>query len=84
MSIIERVARAIWESHRSTPWRSLDCSDKEIEYCHECARAAIKAMREPTDAMCQSAMIAACTEENKGIEYAPKQGWRAMVDQALK
>lgn len=74
MKMIERIAKAIGD----------EMCGYIIDDLESLARAAIAAMREPTEEMCQAAMIAAVTEENKGIEYAPMQGWKAMIDEALK
>lgn len=45
-------------------------------------RVILQAMREPTPDMCHVAMMTA-VRENKGIEYAPHQGWVAMIDYIL-
>lgn len=45
-------------------------------------RAILTAMREPSGAMCEAAILTA-VRENKGIEYAPYQGWQAMLDHIL-
>lgn len=47
------------------------------------AEEVVAAMREPTGDMCQAALLTA-VRENKGIEYSPAQGWKAMIDEALK
>lgn len=71
--MVERVARAI----EATYEQFADPTPAQR------ARAAIEAMREPTGEMCQAAMLTA-VRENKGIEYAPSQGWQAMIDECLK
>jgi hypothetical protein len=43
--MVKRVGRAIW----------LKLSGPELDECEDAARAAIEAMREPTDAMCDAA-----------------------------
>jgi hypothetical protein len=57
--MIERVAMAIAQ-----------CDD-----LHDCARAAIAAMREPTAAMCEAADVVECNQ--------PECIWQAMIDAAL-
>lgn len=44
------------------------------------ARAAIEAMREPTDAMCR----ANSEDGGAGADEHVRQDWRAMIDAALK
>lgn len=76
--MIERVAAAIYavQPHLNTgkpvPWLELigPLREKSIEL----ARAAIEAMREPTDEMAD-----AVDETDTGIESA----WRCMIDAAL-
>jgi hypothetical protein len=80
--ILERVARAIEPSTFELPRLELYKADYDRAFMR--ARAAIEAIREPTGDMVIAAMIAAVTLENKGIEYAPSQGWRAMIDEILK
>ncbi len=60
MDMIERVARALIESGGSTPWEEMDDSNSDEptwyrDHYFRMARAAIEAMREPTDAMCEAA-----------------------------
>ncbi len=38
--------------------------------------------REPTQEMCGAAMLAAVTEENRGLEFAPVLAYRAMLSAA--
>lgn len=68
MSKIEEVARAIggdvWES----------CSDRMKEQFRAQARAAIEAMREPTEAM---------LDRGPGEPYLDAEVWRKIVDAAL-
>lgn len=73
--MIERVARAMydyatgsdvgWPMTNPTPWR-------------KAARAAIEAMREPTDAM-----VTQCTDTGHTRDDA-RAVWQRMVDEALK
>ncbi len=68
MTMIEKVARAI-----------RDASDKtgmEYDICEiQLARAAIEAMREPTDEMIHKVPIGYCTA---------REVWECMIDAALK
>lgn len=76
--MIERVARAIFNvnfSHYPPDLRER-CWPAGRSISIEIAREAIKAMREPTEAM----MIAACHAGNADMEAS----WRAAVDEALK
>lgn len=67
--MIERVAKAIAETVRN---------DGMVTY--DSARAAIEAMRDPTDEMA-SAFAASCDEHGMVMW---KSGYRAMIDEALK
>lgn len=74
-SKIEEVARAIggdvWES----------CSDRMKEQFRAQARAAIEAMKEPTEAMSKAAYEADGTSMMLAIAY--EDVWREMIDAAL-
>lgn len=76
MRMIDRVARAISESHGTTGHTFEDD-----------ARAAISAMREPTDAMKKSVYDA---ENSMGVCYAAYEeinwetAWKVAIDAALK
>ena len=72
MSKIDDVAKAILASH-------VDSEDW--------ARAAIEAMREPTESMLIAALHDYMGYEKQGPRKAPWNGrtmWRAMIDAALK
>ena len=62
--MVERVAKAIRE------W-----TQDDIEEAREAARAAIQAMREPTDAMCEAADWTQQSEVNQ---------YQRAIDEALK
>lgn len=76
--MVERVARAIAGADRNQ-WDHMFAPRKAMFVCF--ARAAMAAMREPTEAMIDSGM-------NTG--YAPAcdlevdAHWRAMIDEALR
>ena len=81
--MIERVAKAIFDEGNN-PSDDLE-SDKDITL--RFARAAIEAMREPTDAV----MEAGCASNPPGGYHAGTTlrdiigaEWRAMIDEALK
>ena len=93
MDMVERVARALyairmelaeganlpqytWETERN-PYR---------EHCLREARAAIEAMRKPTDDMAQAGFAADAfrTQDIRlNVDFEPKAVWRAMIDAAL-
>ncbi len=70
--MVERVAQAIWSArHPGLAWTSVPCVIKRSY--RSGARAAIQAMREPTEEMIQAAWA----------EVLPGHVWRAMIDTAL-
>lgn len=77
--MVERVAKALWEhgGDGSLPrsWKLLH-SDKKPEYRHM-ARAAIEAMRRPTDAMVDVSYDVGCGPGCLEV-------WVGMIDAALK
>lgn len=83
--MVERVARAMFEVGHADA-HGPDIYEEQADWWRECARAAIAALREPTEAM-----IAAGWEGGDWckptISYhdddAPQQCWRAMIDAAL-
>jgi hypothetical protein len=80
--MIERVARAIYEDAWGIEWPPEPAGEAD-EY-RRGARAAIEAMREPTEAM----LSAAGTRRPRGDEVMgpdhPWALWDAMIDAALK
>ncbi len=72
--IIERVARAIHAADE--PGELADANEAHRRFCYDAARAAIEAMREPTEAM----LIEGC----HGSHVTQEDSWRAMIDEALK
>lgn len=85
--MVERVARGLWESepvifawgpqerHR-IPWDvAVERDLAGVGIFRQFARAAIKAMREPTEAMCDAG------DEYNGNDRAV---WQSMIDAALK
>ncbi len=83
--MVERVAMAIERTHHDD-----DASFEEAWADHDVvrhnrlleARAAIAAMREPTEAMITEAMIVADVWDDPDMVVA--FAWRAMIDEALK
>lgn len=70
-TMVERVARALCPyKDRPCPWGA--CSE-----CSQKARAAIKALREPTDEMLKDGGM---TEH---FNSAPEEVWSAMISAAL-
>lgn len=91
MSMIERVAKAIYEEddpwHKAWPWPNLNESQGSPEPYRRIAAAAIKAMREPTIEM----VAAFWRQKNCGTQEVGERGeatsdydaWRAAIDAAL-
>lgn len=85
-SIIERVALAIWQAREATfPPHTRRMKPDEIDWAsgewariHLQARAAIGAMREPTQ---QMVMAGGKPDVYAGADY--RWAWKAMVDTAL-
>ncbi len=80
--MIERAARAIYESRNgrgAMPWTQMD--KNHMQPYLEDARVAIKAMREPTEAM-SKAIARADWMGTKDLSWA--DGWRIMIHEALK
>jgi hypothetical protein len=71
-SMIERVARALSEAGAASDW----------DHAAAAARAAIEAMREPTEAMVDAASAAA--QKPTGWHMVYRNIYRAMIDTALK
>ena len=67
--MIERVARSITEVLRAK-----GASSRMMDAGKDAARAAIKAMREPTEAMLKA---------GPPFPYMDKDVWKAMIDAAL-
>ena len=95
-SMIERVAEAIYYSQRAATAREKDQWGKAGEmqragYLAD-ARAAIEAMRTPTEAMVKEGLEEGRWEISLGVggehavmfESAPRTMWEAMIDRALK
>lgn len=75
--MIERVAREI----------SACCkNDSDWELRKRMARAAIEAMREPTEKMIEAGTVGWDALDGSGIRpmFAPQRPYRAMIDAALK
>ena len=73
MTMIERVAEALM-----TVTREIDCGDLKLKDHYRMARAAIKAMREPTKAMEMAAMDAATSNVGWDLEV-----YQARIEAAL-
>ena len=71
--MVERVARAIISSASSYAGY-----EANSDYWDSLARAAIEAMREPTEAMVNAA------PDLRGVDFYPTDVWRAMIEAALK
>jgi hypothetical protein len=83
--MIERVARAIWERRRgAAAIAGIDLEEwgdggiPRANHIFEEARAAIEAMREPTDVMCDGAVGWHCRSSSDA-----RNTWEEMIDEAL-
>ena len=74
MNKVKEVATAIKKDHRKWGLGRLSARESRLM-----ARAAIAAMREPTEVM-----KAAGLAENDGDWFDPEAKWNAMIDAALK
>lgn len=74
MSMVERVARAIYREFENRPLYAQ--VQMNVVIAEECARAAIEAMREPTDAMVNSVFDICSPADEEGL-------YRRMIDAAL-
>lgn len=81
--MVERVAGALHAAHAEVGWPADEC-----ETCDKLARAAIEAMREPTEAMVCAAecLTSEFRTEHDRIEVppGPEEAWQAMIDAALQ
>lgn len=81
--MIERVARQIFETNITVYLRlSMDFSEQTVsvqEQYRGLARAAIEAMREPTEAMEEAALDV----RPLMLPDSPREVWGAMIDAAL-
>ena len=77
--MINRVARAIEDAAISQPISNEDMGFISCAYMNLIARAAIEAMREPTEAM-----VEACDRFRVGIHLETRDAWTVMIDEALK
>lgn len=99
--MVERVAKAIYESHRFVrPWDHPNTVKLWHRSCRASARAAIEAMREPTDEMMKAGWIAQYSSIGASDEEARQMangkilleheknflraGWSAAIDAALQ
>ena len=79
--MIERVAKAIYEEddpwHKAWPWPNLNESQGSPEPYRRIAAAAIKAMREPSEAMIEAG------QQRSDETITAVDVYRAMIDAAL-
>jgi hypothetical protein len=96
----ERVARAIYQSQEEyrcaelsklhghnysfLPWE--DAPEHWRNMAMGSARAAIEAMREPTEKMIEAGTVGWDALDGSGVRpmFAPQRPYRAMIDEALK
>ncbi len=77
---LEEVARAIC-AEQGRSWGAADASAHDR--WRDLARAAIEAMREPTDEMCAAADSLDVVNKGVLITPTPYRAWQAMIDAAL-
>ena len=89
--MIEQVARGIYINQKPETWTSGDPWPRLTDGVRECyrdmARAAIEAMRQPTEEMCECGYVEACKHDSgddvPSAEIAPA-AYQAMIDAALE
>lgn len=87
--MVERVANAMRQAthewrRRPLALESPDPAEYSLAYQHFIARAAIEALREPTEGMIEAAWDAGGVGDCGGLERADPEGeWRAMIAAAL-
>lgn len=89
IEMIERVAKAIYEADdvwcAAFPWPSMGSMDQSPDNYRRIARAAVEAMREPTEEMLAAgsrSRTASDRFDNGDDTLAPE--FTAMIDEALK
>lgn len=87
-SMVERVARAIcdgrWDAEHFNETANGEEPEEQREYWRGIARAAIEAMREPTDAMVEAGFDAGDDTVQGYSENAdPQDTWQSMIDAAI-
>ncbi|HLX18470.1 MAG TPA: hypothetical protein VKS24_25055 [Bradyrhizobium sp.] len=84
--MVERVAEAIYKTDPVgvRPWQDAPISNRDD--CLACARAAIAAMREPTEAMVEAGEAEMYEHHEKPEDWTlenTKTAWMMMIDAAL-
>lgn len=79
-SVIERVAKALWKSGSDDQFPGGEMGGAYISQ----ARAAIEAMRSPTEEMVASIGLAASIESGCIMPYEVVTLWGGLIDTALK
>jgi hypothetical protein len=78
---VERVARALWDAAGSPDEESWDATMEQFRAIYRRqARAAIAAMREPTEEMADAGTKVMATQHQRRWSLPI---WRAMIDEAL-
>ncbi len=81
MTMVDRVAAALCELARlplGPSWE--DLRDGERAYLRKHARAAIEAMREPTDWMVECGAAWIKVLDQSGDDFVTCNAWRSMID----
>jgi hypothetical protein len=86
MTMIERVARALHSRVDDRLWTDPRVAMLERDEWRDLARAAIEAMREPTEAMVDrfvSRALCVSVHGDGGWSAYAREQWQAMIDAAL-
>ncbi len=82
-SPLERAARALCELDNNPPGATMDGKPLWMDYLPE-AKAALSAIREPSEAMVQAADASPCWIGHGEDEVIWPVAWAAMIDAALE
>ena len=81
--MVERVAKAIYDSC-SLQWQRITWDERNHTEWLKQARAAIRAMREPTEHECIDEHGSDRWDWTCGVCGGPKENWERIIDSALK
>lgn len=87
MNMIERVARAsfkYWAKRKGMDFKFEDMPSDELEFALGHAKAAIAAMREPSEGMIDAGANSAGWHSAEEPTYEAPKCYKAMIDAALK
>ncbi len=88
MEMIERVAKAIYEEDdawsSAFPWPQMPSIEQSAENYRRIAKAAIMAMRDPTEGMVDAGADGMTYTQDLTFSKMARFAWRDMIDAALK